>query len=63
MQIHVEWISAAASSLSPGYLLGYLAIFIFWTGYGLRFRRTALWLTNGVAIGMQTLLLVLVLGK
>ncbi len=63
LQIRGEWASPAASSLSIGYLAGFLVIFSFWTAYGLRFRRPALWLTNGLAVGLQALLLALVLGK
>lgn len=56
-QVYAEHTSAAPSTLSPVYASGFLVIFLFWTVYGLRFRRPALWLTNGIASVMQTLLL------
>ena len=39
------------------YAAGFVVIFLFWTLYGVRFRRVALWLTNGIAVAMQLLLL------
>ncbi len=56
-QVHAEYISDAPSTLSPVYTTGFLVIFLFWALYGLRFRRPALWVTNGIACIMQTLLL------
>ena len=44
--------------LSPIYLGTLLAVFAFWTAYGWRFRRMALWLTNGLALILHTSLCV-----
>jgi hypothetical protein len=41
VQIHAEWVSKTPSTLSPGYLAGFLIIYFFWFLYGLRFRRVA----------------------
>ncbi len=60
VQVHAESISDAPSTLSPFYTTGFLVIFFFWTLYGMRFRRPALWVTNGVASIMQTLLLIVI---
>ncbi|MBT3192707.1 MAG: hypothetical protein HN341_09155 [Verrucomicrobia bacterium] len=57
-QVYAEYTSDSPSTLSPIYSTGFLVIFIFWTLYGVRFRRVALWLTNGIAVVMQTLLLI-----
>ncbi len=37
-------------TLSTFFLGAFLGVFIFWTAYGWRFRRPALWLTNGLAL-------------
>ena len=58
MQVVAEFRSDAPSTISIGYALGFLAVFLFWTLYGIRFRRAALWITNGVAVVMQLLLLI-----
>ena len=63
LQIHAEVISKAPSSLSPGYLAGFLMVYLFWFLYGLRFRRLALWLGNLIGVVLQALLLGLVLIK
>ncbi|HEY3333475.1 MAG TPA: hypothetical protein VGK19_25815 [Capsulimonadaceae bacterium] len=59
-QLWHEWNSHGPSSLSTGYLVGFLVIFAFWTAYGVRFSRPALWLTNGIGAALQALLLAVV---
>lgn len=41
-QVYAEYTSDAPSTLSPIYSTGFLVIFLFWTLYGVRFRRVAL---------------------
>jgi len=62
-QVWRECSSRGASSLSIGYVVGFLAIFAFWTAYGVRFSRPALWLTNGIGTGLQAALLIVILLK
>ncbi len=59
-QVYAEFTRETPSTISPIYAAGFLAIFVFWTLYGVRFRRVALWFTNGIAVVMQTLLLIAV---
>ena len=63
MQIFKERSSKDRSSLSLGYTVGFLLIFVFWTLYGLRFRRPALWVTNGIATLLQAVLIVVTISK
>ncbi len=44
-------------------LLGFLLNFSFWTIYGLRFARPAVWVGNLVSVLLQLALLVIVLHK
>jgi hypothetical protein len=62
-QILAECRTDAPSTVSVLYAAGFLAIFLFWTLYGVRFRRVALWLTNGIAVAMQLLLLIVTVLK
>ncbi len=62
-QIYAEYSTDTPSTVSALYLSGFLVIFMFWTIYGLRFKRAALWLTNGIAVVMQALLLLVILLK
>jgi len=62
-QVYAEYSTNRPSTLSPFYVTGFLAIFIFWTLYGVRFNRVAIWLTNGIAALMQTILLLVILLK
>lgn len=55
-QAHAAW-AGHPPRLSPVFLLALLAVFAFWTLYGWRFRRPALWLTNGLALLLQIALL------
>ena len=59
-QVWAEWSTDKPSTLSITYALGFLVIFAFWTLYGVRFRRAALWITNGIAVATQTLLLIVI---
>jgi len=63
LQLHAEWVNKAPSSLSPGYLTGFLMVYLFWFLYGLRFRRIALWLGNLMGVVLQALLIALALFK
>lgn len=63
LQIHTELAHSGPSSLSSAYVLGFLAIFLFWTVYGLRFGRLAIWLTNAIAGVFQSVLLCIILLK
>ena len=62
-QVWHEYATVARSTLSPLYAASFLAIFLFWTLYGLRFQRPAMWVTNGLAVVMQLLLLAVILMK
>lgn len=62
-QIHAEALARTPSTLSTLYASGVLFIFVFWTVYGLRFKRPALWITNGLAALMQIVLLVVIQSK
>jgi MtN3 and saliva related transmembrane protein len=62
-QVYAEYSSETPSTVSKVYVLGFLAIFVFWTFYGLRFKRPALWITNGIAVLAQLLLLIVILCK
>jgi MtN3 and saliva related transmembrane protein len=62
-QVYAEYSSETPSTVSTVYVLGFLAIFVFWTFYGLRFKRPALWITNGIAVLAQLLLLIVILCK
>ena len=56
-QFCVEWRSKGPSSLSPVNVFGFLLVFLFWTLYGLRFRRRAIFLGNLVAGILQAALI------
>ena len=62
-QVYAEHSTVEPSTVSIVYVSGFLVIFAFWTLYGLRFKRAALWITNGVAVFMQMLLLIVILLK
>jgi hypothetical protein len=55
-QLVHELSSPAPSSLGWQFLLGFAVIYAFWCLYGLRFRRPAIWLANGIASVLQLLL-------
>jgi uncharacterized protein with PQ loop repeat len=62
-QLVDELSSRTPSSLSWPFLLGFALVWTFWFLYGLRFRRVAIWLSNGVAVVLQLLLTTVVLLK
>ena len=62
-QLVHELSSRAPSSLSWPFLLGFALVYGFWLLYGLRFRRMAIWLSNGVAVVLQLLLTAVALLK
>jgi uncharacterized protein with PQ loop repeat len=47
-----------SSSFSLAYLSIFILIFGFWTAYGFRFKRIAVWLTNVIALCLQAVLLI-----
>jgi hypothetical protein len=55
-QLVHELSSPAPSSLSWPFLVGFAVVYAFWCLYGLRFRRPAIWLSNGIASVLQLLL-------
>ena len=59
-QVHAELTTRDPTTLSASYTLGFLFVFVFWTMYGLRFKRAALWITNGLAAIMQAILLIVI---
>ncbi|SDL33790.1 hypothetical protein [Kriegella aquimaris] len=63
IQVYKEYKSNMPSSLSMGFLVGWIFIYFFWGLYGLRFGTLALWLSNGIAVIIQTTLLVIVMRK
>ncbi len=63
IQVYKEYKSAQVSSLSLGYVTGWLFIFIFWFLYGIRFDAKAITISNALAASIQSLLLVVVIRK
>ncbi|MEA2012876.1 MAG: hypothetical protein U9O87_07350 [Verrucomicrobiota bacterium] len=63
VQVYAEHSTNRASTVSTFYILGFMLSYIFWTLYGLRFKRTAVWICNGMASFMQLLLLIVILMK
>lgn len=63
IQLIKEYRSDAPSSLSNAFLIGWLFIYVFWGLYGVRFDTVALWLTNSIAVILQTILCVIVFKK
>jgi len=55
-QLVHEISSPTPSSLSWTFTLGFAVVYGFWCLYGLRFRRPAIWLANGIASVLQLLL-------
>ncbi len=62
-QVHAEYSTDQPSTVSLVYVVGFLIIFTFWTLYGVRFKRIAIWLPNGIATLIQALLLAVILLK
>lgn len=63
IQLIKEYKSDKPSSLSSTFLIGWLFIYAFWGLYGIRFETIALWLTNAIAVVIQTSLCVVVFKK
>ena len=61
LQIRAELIRTTPSTLSLGYLTGFLVIFLFWFLYGVRFRRLAIWFGNALGVILQLILIGIVL--
>lgn len=59
-QLIHELSSRVPSTLSWPFVLGFALVYCFWFLYGLRFRRVAIWLSNGIAALLQLALAVLV---
>lgn len=56
-QVISEWQRTDPSSLSLLFVLGYWLVFAFWLAYGLFFKRSAIIITNSIALLLQTALL------
>ncbi|HPG08488.1 MAG TPA: hypothetical protein P5275_08440 [Saprospiraceae bacterium] len=63
LQVVREWRLKTPSSLSLGYLVGWILIFFFWWLYGIRFNTFAILVSNAIATTLQTILLIVVLRK
>ncbi|WP_340677694.1 hypothetical protein [Paraglaciecola sp.] len=59
-QVSNEWQRGGgeSSGLSFGFVVGYLLVFAFWLAYGLFFKRSAIIITNAIALLLQIFLLV-----
>jgi hypothetical protein len=62
-QISHELAATGPSQLAYANVVGFLLNFAFWTLYGLRFDRPAVWIGNLVAVSLQLVLLVLMWHK
>jgi hypothetical protein len=62
-QLAHELASRAPSTLSGWFLGGFALGYGFWFFYGLRFRRLAIWLPNGIAVALQLALALAVAAK
>ena len=63
VQLVKEFKMDSPSSLSLSYIVGWCGVFVFWTFYGIRFRASAIFITNSMAAVLQGLLLYVVLRK
>ena len=63
VQVRKEYLLKVPSSLSSTFLFGWVFIYGFWCLYGIRFEAVAIWLTNGVAVILQVVLLIVVFQK
>ena len=63
LQVVREWRLKTPSSLSLGYLVGWILIFFYWWLYGIRFNTFAILVSNAIATTLQILLLIVVLRK
>lgn len=62
-QVVHELRTPVPSTLSFFFIVGFAIAYGFWFLYGLRFRRTAIWLPNGVAALLQLALLLVAAAK
>ncbi|MFT4566824.1 MAG: hypothetical protein ACI9FN_001785 [Saprospiraceae bacterium] len=62
-QIIKEYRSQQASTLTFGFLFGWLFIYTFWCFYGIRMGTIAIWMSNALAIILQIILCIVVLRK
>jgi hypothetical protein len=62
-QVLHEWRTPGPSSVSIWFVGGFLAIYLFWFLYGLRFRRRGIWLPNAMAVVLYALFAAVVLWK
>ena len=62
-QIIKEYRSHQASTLTFGFLFGWLFVYTFWCLYGFRMGTIAIWMSNGLAIILQLILCIIVLRK
>ena len=60
-QLLSEFNRQAPSTLSFGFVFGFLLVYGFWLFYGLRFKRPALIISNVIAFSLQLALLVVIL--
>jgi len=60
-QLLTEFNRQVPSTLSFGFVFGFLLVYGFWLFYGLRFRRPALIISNVIAFSLQLTLLVVIL--
>ncbi len=58
-----EWHTPQASTMAWTHLLTYQGLFVFWLFYGLRFKRSAIAIGNGVAALLQAGLIANVVAK
>lgn len=63
IQIFKEYKSKNKSTLSVGYVLGWVFVYAFWTIYGLRFEALALSITNALALCIQIVLCIIIFKK
>lgn len=55
-QVISEWQRTDPSGLSLIFVLGYALVFAFWLAYGLFFKRSAIIITNAIALILQSFL-------
>jgi|SRR5690606_27716446 len=63
IQVYKEYKFKGPSSLSNGFIFGWVFIYLFWCFYGIRFNTVALWLTNAIAVVLQLSLCFIVIRK
>ena len=63
IQVYKEFKFKGPSSLSNGFIFGWVFIYLFWCLYGIRFNTVALWLTNSITVMLQLTLCFVVIKK